>query len=73
MRECKRILCPLDFSDASSHAIEQAIAIAGWCKARTTALHVYSPALPRAWDTSPLREALVASAAQSSPDMIGAR
>jgi len=49
MRECKRILCPLDFSDASSHAIEQAIAIAGWCKARITALHVYSPALAPAF------------------------
>jgi nucleotide-binding universal stress UspA family protein len=30
----ERILCPADFSDASAHAIEQAIAIAGWYQAR---------------------------------------
>jgi nucleotide-binding universal stress UspA family protein len=39
----KRILCPVDFSDASTHAVEQAVAIAGWYKARITALHVYHP------------------------------
>lgn len=39
----KRILCPVDFSDASAHAVEQAIALAGWYKAEITALHVYSP------------------------------
>ena len=44
MREFKRILCPVDFSDASDHAIDQAIALAGWCKARITALHVQTPA-----------------------------
>ena len=44
MREIKRILCPVDFSDASAHAIDQAIALAGWCKARITALHVHAPA-----------------------------
>ena len=43
MREIKRILCPVDFSDASAHAIDQAIALAGWCKARITALHVFTP------------------------------
>ena len=41
----KRILCPIDFSDASAHAIDHAVAVAGWCKARITALHVYSPTL----------------------------
>ena len=44
MREFKRILCPVDFSDASAHAIDQAIALAGWCKASITALHVHTPA-----------------------------
>jgi nucleotide-binding universal stress UspA family protein len=39
----ERILCPADFSDASAHAIEQAIAIAGWYQARVVALHVLSP------------------------------
>jgi len=38
-----RILCPVDFSDASGHAVEQAVAIAGWYNAQITALHVYSP------------------------------
>lgn len=41
--EIKRILCPIDFSDASEHAIAQAAVIAGWHKARITALHVCSP------------------------------
>lgn len=39
----RRILCPVDLSDASAHAVEQAIAIAGWYKAHITALYVYSP------------------------------
>ena len=41
----KRILCPIDFSDASAHAIDYAVAVASWCKARITALYVYSPTL----------------------------
>jgi len=43
MREITRILCPVDFSDASAHAADQAIALAGWCSARITALHVFTP------------------------------
>ena len=43
MPSISRILCPVDFSDASTHAVEQAGAIAGWYKARLTALHVYTP------------------------------
>ena len=39
-----RILCPVDFSEASQHAIEYAVVIARWCKASITALHVYNPA-----------------------------
>lgn len=38
-----RILCPVDFSDPSVHAVEQAIVFAAWYKARVTALHVYTP------------------------------
>ena len=41
MLSVRRILCPIDFSDASSHAIDQARVIAGWYQARITALHVY--------------------------------
>ena len=43
MAEIKRVLCPVDFSDASRHAVEHAIVIAGWYKSRITALHVHNP------------------------------
>jgi nucleotide-binding universal stress UspA family protein len=38
----EHILCPTDFSEASAHAVDQAVVIAGWYKARITALHVLS-------------------------------
>ena len=41
--DIKHILCAVDFSDLSAHAIEQAVVIARWYKARITALHVYKP------------------------------
>jgi nucleotide-binding universal stress UspA family protein len=37
-----RILCPVDFSEASAHAVDLATAIAGWYKARIAALYVAS-------------------------------
>ena len=40
------VLCPIDFSENSTHALEQAAAVAGWYKARFVALHVYSPLVP---------------------------
>ncbi len=40
MSEFNRILCPIDFSDASRHAIDQAAAIAGWYGSHVTGLHV---------------------------------
>ncbi len=43
MAPITRILCPVDFSEASRHAIEHATVIARWYKASITALHVYSP------------------------------
>lgn len=43
MPNISQILCPVDFSDTSAHAVEQAAAIAGWYKARLTGLHVYTP------------------------------
>src|SRR6478672_6572902 len=48
--DLKNILCPTDLSEASAHAIDQAIVIAGWYQARITALHVVNPmfmAVPR--------------------------
>lgn len=44
MLDIRRILCPVDFSDASQHALDHAVMIAGWYRARITALHVRHPA-----------------------------
>jgi nucleotide-binding universal stress UspA family protein len=44
MLDIRRILCPVDFSDASHHALDHAVMIAGWYRARLTALHVRNPA-----------------------------
>jgi nucleotide-binding universal stress UspA family protein len=38
-----RILCPVDFSEASAHAVEHAVAMARWYNASISALHVYTP------------------------------
>ena len=40
MAEIDRILCPVDFSDTSQHALEHAFAFARWYEARVTVLHV---------------------------------
>jgi len=40
----KHILCPVDFSEPSAHAIQYAIALARLHRADLTALHVYPPA-----------------------------
>ena len=42
MIEITRILCPIDFSECSRHALDYAIAMARWYKARVTALHVFT-------------------------------
>ena len=44
MIRMKRILCPVDFSDYSRHAVDHAIAIARCYGATVTVLHVFSPA-----------------------------
>ena len=44
MIEIRRILCPIDFSDHSRRALDQAIAIARWYESTVTVLHVFSPA-----------------------------
>jgi nucleotide-binding universal stress UspA family protein len=43
MATIKTVLCPLDFSDASRHALDHATAIAGWYRAKLVALHTYHP------------------------------
>ena len=45
MVDIRRILCPIDFSDASRHALEHAFAIAKWYEADLAALHVMAPPL----------------------------
>lgn len=35
------VLCPVDFSDFSRHALAQAAALAGWYGARLTVLHIF--------------------------------
>jgi nucleotide-binding universal stress UspA family protein len=42
MTSIERILCPIDFSDISQHALGYATAIARWYEARLTVLFVYS-------------------------------
>ena len=43
MVEIRHILCPIDFSDTSRHALEHAVAIATWYESQLTALHVIHP------------------------------
>jgi len=45
MREIRKILCPMDLSDVSRHAIGHAALLARWYNARITALHVWNPAV----------------------------
>ena len=42
MMEIKRILCPIDFSDHSRHALDHAVALARWYDSTLTLLHVCS-------------------------------
>jgi nucleotide-binding universal stress UspA family protein len=42
MHEVRRVLCPIDFSDSSRHAVDHAVAIARWYESTITAMHVFS-------------------------------
>lgn len=55
MIEIHRILCPIDFSIASDHALRYAMKMAHWYDARLHVLHVMPPLPPTA--TSPIAEA----------------
>ncbi|SRR6266511_5332319 len=46
MAEIKQILCPIDLSDTSRHALEHAFAFARWYRAPVTVLHVLNVPLP---------------------------
>lgn len=43
MRNIRQILCPIDLSDPSRHALDHARVLAQWYKARITVLHVCNP------------------------------
>ncbi len=45
MLHIKRILCPVDFSDASRHALDHAATIARWYEAKVSIVHVFNPTL----------------------------
>ena len=44
--DVKRILCPVDFSEPSAHALDQAAQLARWYGARLTVLHVRPTVVP---------------------------
>jgi nucleotide-binding universal stress UspA family protein len=46
MTTIKRILCPIDYSEYSRHALDHALAIARWYGGSITALHVVAPVIP---------------------------
>jgi len=50
MRDIRRILCPVDLSDESAHAIEHALAVARRYKSTITALHIRNPLVIPATD-----------------------
>lgn len=52
----ERILLPTDFSDASTHACEQAVALASWYGAKVVALHVGVPVYDEAAELRRLEE-----------------
>ena len=68
MIEIQRILCPIDFSDFSRHALDHAVAIAKWYGSRVTVFHassnvpaaVYAPAATATVLTPADREQLLA-------------
>jgi nucleotide-binding universal stress UspA family protein len=43
MAAISTVLCPIDFSDTSRHALDHAIAVAKWYGARLVGIHVYTP------------------------------
>jgi len=52
----KQILCPIDFSEHSRHALDHAMAVARWYDSTITLLHVYSSVPVAAYVTgSPMR------------------
>jgi nucleotide-binding universal stress UspA family protein len=67
MLEIKRVLCPVDFSDASQHAIEHAIVVSKWYGATVVGLHVHHPIYV---PTAPLEPPGFPSAAVADAELV---
>jgi nucleotide-binding universal stress UspA family protein len=72
MIEIRRILCPIDFSDDSRHALAHATAVASWYGAAITLLHVSHPEAftnpPLLFDELPRGPAMIESALRAAED-----
>ena len=72
MIEIRRILCPIDFSDDSRHAVAHATAVAQWYGAAITLLHVSHPEAftnpPLLFDELPRGAAMVESALRAAEE-----
>lgn len=76
MPTIEHILCPIDFSETSTHAAEQAVAIAGLYAAHISARHVCMPVMMPVPDEflpeDPLSDPLAGAATQPARDRIAA-
>jgi nucleotide-binding universal stress UspA family protein len=73
MREINRILCPVDLSEPSQHAIEHAVVLARWYGAKITALHVSNPIVIPSTDFTVVGNVPVARLTQDEIDGITAQ
>jgi nucleotide-binding universal stress UspA family protein len=72
MPDIKHILCPIDFSEVSTHAVEQAVAVAGRYEARISALHVCPPMIMPVPAVEPPQDPLSWTELQRARDRIAA-
>jgi nucleotide-binding universal stress UspA family protein len=74
MIQITRILCPIDFSEFSRHALDHAVAVARWYEARLTVLCVFSNFsamdMPPAMMDENERQRILKVAAERSVDLI---
>ena len=74
MVEIRRILCPIDFSDDSRHALAHATSVAKWYGAPITLLHVSHPEAftnpPLLFDELPRGAAMIESALQAAKEQM---
>lgn len=66
----RRILCPIDFSDTSRHALAHAVAIAKWYESPITALHVSRPEPPMVFAARPSNATATATVRQWAEEQL---